>query len=109
MLLVCGHRLVACHETGHEVVHVVHHVGVLIDVHGVLVKLEAAPDLTHLSAHQRKLVADIVAHHHDVGSLGEVVLALGSIRLVHAVTQTIENLVCEVTLDLQSQLFVGNA
>ena len=92
-----------------EDVHVVEQVGVLIDVHRVLVVLVAAPDLSHLATQEREFVVEVVAHHHEIDSLSEVVLTVRCIRAVQAMSQAIEDLVGEIALNLETQVLVGKA
>ena len=90
---------------GHEVIHVVNHVRVLVDVHGVFVKFESTPVLTHLTTRDTELVGDLIANRKNVGSLGKVVLALRTIGFVQAVTETVREF-AEGTFDFQSGLLV---
>ena len=94
-------------HASHEVVHVVNHIGVLVDVHWVLVELEAAVVLAHLAALDAPLVVELIAHHQDVGSLGKVVGTHGGVVLVQTMTPAVADLVGQVTLDFDTGLLVG--
>ena len=103
--LLPGHRGPEEGHPGQEVVHVVHHIRILIDIHRVFVKLKAAPELAHLSALDSELVVEFPAHHHNVRGLGKVFLAHGALRLVQSVAQAVSEVVAELPLDFQAQLF----
>ena len=85
-----GNGFVSSRDSRHEVVHIIHHIAVLIDVHRVLVKLEAAPYLTHFTGLYRQLVVEFPTGHHDVGSFREVVLTTGLVGFVESMAETIE-------------------
>ena len=105
--LMVGHRLEAQVYAGHEVVHVIDHIGVLVDVHWIFVELEAAMVLAHLAALDAPLVVELVAHQEDVGSLGKVIGAHGGVVLVQTMTPTVADLVGQVALDFDTSLLVG--
>ena len=100
------YRLVGNDQTGHEIVHIVYHIAVLIDVHGVLIKLKSAPNLAHLTSLNAQLVVEFPAGHHDIRSLGKVVSAC-ICSLVQAMTEAIIEVVADVSFDFKAQLLVG--
>ena len=97
------------YHTSHEVAHVAHDVRVFVDVYRVLVELVSAPQLRQLAAGYGDFVVDVVAHHHDIGSLGKVVKALSLRRLVQTMAQTVEELVVDGAFKLETQLAVGKS
>ena len=79
-----------------------HDVRVFVDVYRVLVELVSAPQLRQLATGNGDFVVDVVAHHHDIGSLGKVVKALSLRRLVQTMAQTVEELVVDGAFELET-------
>ena len=99
-----GHGAVAHHRTRHEDVHHVDEVAVAVDFHGVLVVFKSAPNLAQLTGGDIDFAAGTVAHHHDVGRLGKAVKPFGGLVAVEAVTDAVEHLGRDVTLDVEAQV-----
>ena len=97
--LLSRHGFERRYHAGHEVIHVVNHVAILVDDHGVLIKFEATPYLTHLTALQTDFVIELPAHHHDVGCFGKVVFALCRVGFVEAMTEAIRQVIAYVSFD----------
>ena len=72
----------------------------------VLVIFERAERLVLLAALNGPMVVKLPAHHHIVGCLCKVVLALCAARLVQAMTETVKDVVCEPSAHLHSQVAV---
>ena len=92
--------------TRNETFHVRHEIAVLVYKEWVLVVFVASPYLSNLSSLHFPLGIEGVTHHHHVGGLGEIVFALRFVAAVEVLPEAIEELIRDVSFNLQTQLTV---